>query len=198
MLYKRLVTRMGLLAVLFFVASLGLAQQTRTINNGMTELDLSDSAVSGLNALGITLDGASPTHISDGSAFITVVGGAIDLDTASGNVVHSGGLKLTQGNTEVRLESLIIDTTGPSPIVTGLVVVDKKMVGRLPVFNLTIPSGLTLPLVAEDNFFVHVKGFGVTLTAQAASALNSAFSTTGFTNGFDVGMANVFVLVHSK
>ena len=43
------------------------------------------------------------TEIEDGAVTFPVTGGAIDLDTASGNILHSGGLTLKAGNTQVRV-----------------------------------------------------------------------------------------------
>lgn len=148
-----------------------------------------------MTSLGVTAGTVAPTRILDGSATFPVTGGAIDLDTAAGNTLHSGGLTLEAGGTEVRLQSFIIDTTGASPVITGLVVVNNKLVGRLTLFDLQLPAGFTLPLKPERGIFLRLEGVGVTLEAQAAAALNSVYSVTAFQGGLDIGTASVFATV---
>jgi hypothetical protein len=181
-------------AVLFTLSTTARAQNTVTIEAGRTTVTLAESFVSALGSLGVTPGTISPTRLKDGRVDFPIIGGAFDLDTALGQVVHSGGLTLSAGNTEVKLQSFIIDTTGSAPLITGLVVVDNKLVGRLPLFNLSLPNGFTLPIKPNHNVF-KVEGIGVTLTATAASALNGVFHVSALTGGFDIGTANVVALL---
>lgn len=118
----------------------------------------------------------------------------VDLQTARGEIVHSGGLTLTAGSTEVRLQSFTIDTTGSSPVLTGLVVVNNKLVGRLPLFNLQLRAGITLPLKPSGEGVLRLKGVGVVLTGPAANALNGVYGTTALKGGFGIGTANVYLV----
>jgi len=170
-------------------ANLASAQKTETIEGGRTTVTLASSFVSALGGLGVTPGTVSPTRLRDGIVDFPVTGGAIDLDTAASQILHSGGLTLTAGQTEVTLQSFIIDTTG-APVITGLVAVDGKLVGRLPLFDLALPRGITLPLKAHDGQII-LKGVGVTLDSTAAGALNSVFHVSAFTGGFGIGTANV-------
>jgi hypothetical protein len=183
-----------LAACLMMTAISAYAQKTETINYGLTAVKLSDTFTSALQSLNITAGTVEPTRIRDGVAGFPVVGGAIDLDTAEANVLHSGGLTLSAGDTKVLLESFVIDTTGSSPVLTGLVVVNGKLVGRLTLFNLVLPSGLTLPLSA-DHGVLQLKGVGVNLSSSAAAALNKVFSVKAFADGLDIGTADVFALL---
>jgi hypothetical protein len=170
------------------------AQNTDTIEAGRTTVTLAASFVSALGSLGVTPGTVRPTELKDGRVNFPITGGAFDLDTALGQVVHSGGLTLTAGNTEVRIQSFIIDTTGSTPVITGLVVVDNKLVGRIPLFNLSLPNGITLPIKPKYGVF-KIEGIGVTLTATAAGALNTVFHVTALTSGFDIGTASVVALL---
>jgi len=87
------------------------------------------------------------------------------------------------------LQSFIIDTTA-KPVITGLVVVNGKLLGRVPLFDLTLPAGFSLPLHLKENRLV-LKGVGVTLDAQAAGALDAVFHVNAFTAGFPIGTAQV-------
>lgn len=164
---------MGLALVL---AGSAAQSQTKTIAFGRTSVSLSSGFVSALQSLGLTPGVVQPSELEEGKVTFPVTGGALDLQTARGEISHSGGLTLTAGSTEVRLQSFTIDTTGSSPILTGLVVVNNKLVGRLPLFNLQLPTGLTLPLKPSGEGVLRLKGVGVTLTAPAAAALNGVFN----------------------
>jgi len=173
------------------------AQNTKTLGSGVTGVQLSSTFTGALSSLGVKAGTVAPTMIYDGQALFPVNGGALDLDTASGNILHSGGLTLTAGGIETRLQSFIIDTTGTQPVITGLVVVNGKLVGRLSLFNLGLPSGFTLP-IKDDGGVIVLKGVGVTLTAQAAGALNSVYSVSAFTAGLNLCTAEVVAFTQSN
>jgi hypothetical protein len=191
---RRFLHAASVLAVLFTLSTIARAQNTVTIAAGRTTVTLAESFVSALGTLGVTPGTVSPTALRNGRVDFPITGGAFDLDTAVGQVVHSGGLTLTAGSTEIRLQSFIIDTTNSTPVITGLVVANNKLVGRLPLFNLTLPDGVTLPIQPNHNVF-KIEGIRVTLTATAAGALNSAFGTTALTGGVDIGTAKVVALL---
>jgi hypothetical protein len=167
------------------------AQKTETVEGGRTTVALASGFVSALGSLGVTPGTVNPTHLHNGTVNFPVTGGAIDLDTAASQILHSGGLTLTAGQTKVTLQSFIIDTTS-APIITGLVSVDGKLLGRLPLFDLTLPSGITLPLKPYDGQII-LKGVGVTLDSTAAGALNSVFHVSAFKGGFGIGTAKVVI-----
>jgi hypothetical protein len=179
-----------IIAAVFLIATSGaLAQKTETVEGGRTTVTLADSFVSALGSLGVTPGTVSPTELRGAKVNFPITGGAIDLDTGSGQILHSGGLKLTAGNNEVKLQSFIIDTTSSQPVITGLVVANGKLVGRLPLFNLTPASGTTLPLTPSYGV-LEAKGIGVTLTATAATALNEVFGITALAGGLEIGTAD--------
>jgi hypothetical protein len=90
----------------------------------------------------------------------------------------------------VKLQSFIIDSTGSEPVITGLVVEDGKLVGRVSLFRIAYPSGISLPL-KPDHGVLKADNIGLSLTSPAASALNAAFHVTALSAGFDVGTADV-------
>jgi hypothetical protein len=193
---KSLTPKAGLLAVLCLMGTTAFAQNTKTVEFGITTVKLSSTFTGALGSLGVTPGVVSPTRLSKGTVSFPVIGGAIDLDTASGNVLHSGGLTLTAGGIETRLQSFIIDTTtSGAPVITGLVVVGNKLVGRVPLFDLTLPAGFSLPISAEHGLVLSLQGVDVTLTSQAAGALNGVYSVTAFTEGLNIGTADVYALL---
>ena len=167
------------------------AQKTETIEGGRTTVALASGFVAALGSLDVTPGTVSPTRLHNGVVNFPVTGGAIDLDTASSQILHSGGLTLIAGQTKVTLQSFIIDTTS-APVITGLVSVDGKLLGRLPLFDLALPSGITLPLKPYDGQII-LKGVGVSLDSAAAGALNSVFHVSAFKGGFGIGTAKVII-----
>lgn len=183
----------GLLVVVMFA---GLASaQTRTATGGVTYVKLSSEFVAAAQALNLKPGTVAPSVIfQGGTAAFPVVAGAIDLKSAKGELIHSGGLTLTsQSGTRVRLQSFTIDTTG-TPVLTGLVVVNNQLLGRLPLFTLQLPSGLSLPL-QPNNGLLNLKGVGVKLTSHAATALNTVFKVDAFKGGLSIGQATVWAYV---
>jgi hypothetical protein len=184
-----------ILAAAFLAAtSVAFAQKTETVEGGRTTVTLAESFVSALSSLGVTPGTVTPTELRGAKVNFPITGGAIDLETGDGQILHSGGLTLTAGNNEVKLQSFIIDTTGAQPVITGLVVVNGKLVGRLSLFNLTPPSGVSLPLKPSYGV-LETKGIGVTLTAGAAAALNEVFGIKALAGGLDIGTADGFAIL---
>lgn len=136
--------------------------------------------------------GVSVAPISGRKLAFPITAGSIDLANAAGEILHSNGLVLKAGGTVVELRNFIIDTTGASPVLTGLVVANETTVGRLPLFDLGLPAGLTLPLAPKGPFrALRLPNVTLTLTDDAAAALNGAFSVTAFAEGFLIGKAKV-------
>ncbi len=170
--------------------------QTYTMESGKTSVTLSAGFVSALQSLRVTPGTIGPTKISGGVAGFPVVAGALDLNNAKGEILHSGGLTLANSAKRVRLQSYIIDTTGVSPVITGIVTVNGVILGRIPLFNLQLPSGLKLPLKPSGDVLT-LKGVGVTLNAGAAKALNMVFNVSAFQGGLKIGTANVSAVVNA-
>jgi hypothetical protein len=202
---KRHATLFYLVAVIclsLFLASTATAQ-TATTETGVTKVTLDSGFVSAVTGLGLKVGGVGLTRVVHGTAAFPISGGAIDLKTAKAQIIHTGGLTLSVAGASsddepaVILESFIIDTTGATPVLTGLVVANGTLVGRLPLFNLQLPAGLTLPLKPEHSQLV-LDGVGLTLTSGAAAALNSVFNVTALKGGITVGTAKVWAIVRDE
>ena len=89
-------------------------------------------------------------------------------------------------NSAADAQNFIIDTQDV-PVLTGLVSVNGDLVGRLPLFDLT----LTMPPEVDANGRVTLRGVMVTLNAGAAEALNGIFGIEALAGGFDIGRAMV-------
>jgi hypothetical protein len=171
------------------VLSLGAFGQSRPIESGQTAVTLSSGFVAAATSLGVGLATVIPGQLFAGVVSFPVTGGALDLATARGEIYHSGGLELTAGTTRVQLLNFTIDTTAAAKL-TGLVVANGSVVGRVHLFNLLLPAAVVPPLV-PDNQLLTIPNVRVTLSADAAAALNALFNVTAFTPGFEIGTARV-------
>lgn len=155
---------------------------------GQTRVTLSSELVLALESLNVRPGAIKPATLrASGVASFPVTTGAIQLPSAE--VDHSGGLSLTAGGTRIILSSFIIDTTQESPVLTGLVIANGSLIGRVPLFDLDL-GGLGADL---GKGRIRVNNVGLTLTAAAADALNNLFSVEAFKEGIPIGTANVTI-----
>lgn len=182
------------------------ASAAPTVNTfaGNTQVTLSNEFVAALTTLGIAPSAEFPGSLVAGRATFPIDAGEFDAGTAKGEIIHTGGLNLRRGGTTVTIATFTIDTIGTQPVLTGIVKANDSIVGRLPLFNLSLPA-LTLPIrpiqfpppLAPQFAQVVIPGVGVTLTATAAAALNEAFGVTAFAAGIPIGTAVASALVFS-
>ncbi len=161
---------------------------------GKTTVRLSEDFVGALGVLNLTPGVIRPAtlNLRKGKVRFPIPTGGVDLATARGDIFHDGGLTLTdEGGTTVELFNFIIDTTD-APVLTGLVTVDGDLLDRVPLFNLE----LTMEPKVIWDWLLLIRGVNVTLTAEAAAALNGVFETTAFEEGFNIGVAKVFAGFH--
>ena len=165
----------------------GGAASQLSIFSGTTTVHLSSEFGAALGTLQISASSAFPGRLVRGRGTFPITTATLDSDTLRGEISHAGGLILTRGSTTVRLESFVIDTTGVGGIVlTGLVSANGTVVGRIPLFDLYLPSGFL-----GDPTLIRLDGVSVTLRPESAGALNTVFETTAFTGGFNIGTASV-------
>ncbi|MFN0088624.1 MAG: hypothetical protein ACKVX9_24765 [Blastocatellia bacterium] len=169
------------------------AAPTANLNDGRTSVALSSDFIAALGTLRLTVGTTGDGVLRSGAATFPVTGGALDLANAKGEINHTGGLFLASGTTRVELSSFNIDTLGSAPVLTGLVTANGNLLGRVPLFTLQLPA-LTLPLQTQAFNTLFIPNVGVRLTAEAAAALNGAFSVRTFTAGFNIGTASVFAV----
>lgn len=168
------------------------AEPTVVFVDGTTSVTLDEGLTAGLEALGVTVGTTDPGTIDDANvAVFPIVAGAIDLATSVGDISHSGGLSLTSsdGATVVDLLNFVIDnSSGNSAIaMTGLAGVNGSLAGRAPLFNMDFTNVIA---VSSDTELT-VNSVALTLTAEAAAALNAAFAVESFTEGSVVGTADI-------
>lgn len=148
---------------------------------GATTLALDAGAASALGSLGITAAPVDPAQATGAGLEFPITGGKANAKTFAGSIEHSGGIRLSRGSTAVDLTSFTINVD-TDPDLTALVGGQ-----RVSILNLDL-SQLTASVKGRQ---ITLGGVKATLTAAAAGALNSAFSTTAFTEGLLLGTATV-------
>lgn len=149
--------------------------------SGATTLVLDPGTASALTSLGITPSPVAPATAATGGLAFPITGGIVDTKTLAGQITHSGGLRLTKGSTVVDLTDFNIEIDS-APDLTALLGAT-----RTSILNLDLSQAQ--PSVSGVS--INVGNVKATLTAGAAQALNTAFSTTAFTPGLAIGTASV-------
>ena len=166
-----------------------LAAPTVSVKGRRTDVALSSELLNALETLGVGVQPIKNARIRRGQAKFPIPAGELDLETAAGEIWHTGGLSLSAGETVVDLSLFIIDTTTPgAAVLTGIVKANDTLIGRLPLFDIELPS-LKLPLAAKSR--ITIPNANLTLTEEAAAALNSVFNVEAFVEGFPIGTAHV-------
>jgi hypothetical protein len=168
------------------------AAPTAQINSGYTLVEFFPEFVAALTSLQIAPSKNLPATLYQRIGFFPITGGRLDAANARGEVPHAGGLKLTKAATQVILSDFVIDTAGTSPRLTGIVTANGALVGRIPLFNVALPQ-IALPLALPPGpEILLIEGSRITLTQEAATALNGVFATSAFTAGFPIGIASIY------
>ena len=191
MLVQRPILRtLVLAAALAFAAGQASAAPTVNTLGGDTRVTLSSTFLGALDSLGVSASPSFPASIRNGNARFPIPTGEIDATSFKGEIVHDGGLNLRAGDLTVNISSFVIDTTGSAPVLTGLVKANDSLVGRIPLFDLALGAA---PQVQSYGRYgnLRINNVAVTLNAEAAAALNSAFGVTAFTAGIPIGTARV-------
>ena len=170
-------------------AGVAQAAPTADFSRGITVVQPDAGFLAAADSLGVEV-----APIKGRNLRFPIIAGSLDLATAGGEILHNNGITLTAGGTEVQLRNFAIDTAAADgPVLTGLVVVNESVVGRIPLFDLTLPA-VSLPL--EPRFrigFLAIPGVQLNLTAAAGDALDEIFGVDAFAGGgLLIGEASVY------
>ena len=142
---------------------------------GDTRLTLDPGAAALLTGAGISASPVGPATASGGALAFPITGGSLGTAGVSGEVRHSGGIRLSEGGTTVDLTEFTIKLDG-APDLTALVGASRVSILNLDLSQATVSVG-------KRNGAVRVEGVRATLTAAAAAALDAAFGVTTFEEG---------------
>ena len=175
------------LAVSTVLVPAALHAQSQDVAYGRLTVNFSSDFQSSIAGIGISVTDLNGNALQNGSTVFTGVGGALDVTTAAGELLHTGGYLLTIGSNKVELSSPIIDTTNPSaPFITVLVVVNKTVIGRMALFALVAPPGFIIPFSTNAGT-VYLTGILLTLAPQITNELNGLLGANVIQAGIPVG-----------
>lgn len=184
---KSLTTRITVLAVALAammaiaIAPAASAKTLKVKKTGGTTLKIDASTAEALTSLGVSVAPIKPAKAAGGGVRFPVTGGKLDSKTLAGNIRHSGGLRFSNGTTNVDLTRFTINIDAQPDLVAT---VGGK---RVSILNLDL-SGLKNGSKGKS---IKLSGVKASLTADAAAALNGAFGVTAFTEGLALGTASV-------
>ena len=171
---------------------------------GATTVRLSSELLGALGSLGVTPDNVLPggLHPTEQGATVAFPIPTGELDAAGPvlEIIHSGGLTLTAGDTRVALTSFIIENIGNSLRLSGVVKANDTIVGRMPLFRIELTQAPEVIAGTGDGAgTLRVVGAKLTLTRGAAETLNAAFNLDGaFTPGFPIGTARIYARIRDR
>lgn len=134
--------------------------------NGTTTLAPNQGALDALAGSGISVAPLPTTRVSDAGLGFPVTSSRVDLDTLTGRIKHTGGLRLSDGTTTVDLKNFWINLDG-APDLSALVGDDRLSIATLDL------SGAT---VATAGRKLTVSGVGVVLPPATLALLNTVFA----------------------
>jgi hypothetical protein len=158
--------------------------------DGKTSVVLSRDFTQALAALKVRPGTIGAGRLKQGVATFPITSGAADLDPLKIEVNHRGGLSLTTNKAIVQLTDYAITNLDGKLVLTGLVKNNDTLVGRLPLFDLTLTREQVTQTVGELSK-IEVAGVQLRLTKTAAMNLNKAFQVMTFQEGLNVGTAKM-------
>jgi hypothetical protein len=183
------------LGTTFVAASVGLslpaiAAPSADFFDGRTSVVLNRDFVNSLTRLQVRTGTIGAGRLKYGVATFPITSGAADLDPLKIEVNHRGGLSLTTSKTIVQLTDYAITNLDGKLVLTGLVKTNDTLLGRFPLFDLTLTREQVTQTIGELSK-IEVAGVKVTLTKTAATTLNGAFQVTTFQEGLNIGTAKL-------
>lgn len=152
------------------------------LKGGSTTLRLNAATAQVLTDNGISVTPASEARVRKGGIAFPVQGGLLNAKTLAGRVTHSGGLTFTAGGKDLTIRDFTINTRKKQ-----LSAYVDEAGARVPVLNLNLAKA-KVKVTKKHLTVSHVRA---RLTAAAAGALNSYYSTDLFKGGLKIGTATL-------
>lgn len=148
-------------------------------DGGSTTLALDPGTATALTGLGVTPSVIPPGTAGPAGLSFPVTGGNLVTGEVAGRVPHSGGIALTAGSTRVELKNFVIDLNANPPVLNAQVGDSST---RVP-----LALDLGRARIGLSNGRAVIRDVTVSLTPEAASALNAAFKINALTAGLVLG-----------
>jgi hypothetical protein len=156
------------------------ASAEATVIGKSTDVIVNPAVSAALKHAGITVTGIAPATAKTTMLF-PVSGGQIVVATLAGTINHSGGLTFSHSGKSVTLTNFVIDTNTKQLTATA----DGQ---STPIFDLNLAS---LKRVSGPSGTLVASNIKLTVTSQAATALNSDLDVSTFKAGMNFGIATL-------
>jgi hypothetical protein len=152
-----------------------------------TSVALNPVTAQALRAAGVAIAPVAPATAKTGVLVFPESGGQIVVATLSGTIDHTGGVTLSHEGRSIVLSGFVLNTATKQ--------ITTTLAGQsVPVFDLNLAS---VRRASGVHGTVLASNITLTLTAQAASALNSSLGITLLKEGLPFGVATLTVAVKS-
>jgi hypothetical protein len=165
---------------------------------GQTAVALSPGFLAALSGASIAPSAIRPGQLDAFAgqtyAVFPITTGQVDTVSRTGEIDHAGGLTLTAGSKVVQLTSFAIDIySGAAPVLTGLVSANGSLLGRVPLFDLSLAGAQ----IGDQFDLLTIANVTLTLDPVATGALNSVFGISLPTTpgAITVGTADIAALL---
>jgi hypothetical protein len=163
-------------------AKITYASAQATVIGKSTDVVVNPAASAALRHAGITVTAVAPAT-AETTLLFPVSGGQIVIATLVGTIDHTGGLTFRHGGKSVTLTSFVINTSARRLTATASGV-------SVPVFDLDLASSRH---AGGPDGTVLASNIKLTVTSQAATALNSELDVNTFKDGMLFGIAALTV-----
>ncbi len=193
---KTFLGKLGLIALAALTPVALHAQQARSIAYGRTTITFAPALGQTLGGAGVVVSDLAGMPLQNGVLNLTTVDGVIDLNTALGDFVFTGGFQLSAAGQTVRVQNLAMETSNPtSSVITGQVVYNGTVIGpRQAIFAVNAIPAATLPL-APQNGTLTLNGLSLGLSAGFVNLINGAAHQTVISTATQVGAANIYAVL---
>lgn len=186
MITQRKTIRLALLGALALLAAIALpvagAQAQTDLAGGKTTLKLDKAVTEVLTDNGVAVTPIAPAKAKGSKVSFPVTGGELS-SKLTGEIKHSGGLRIAAGGVKLDAKSFVIELGKKSKLTA------KVGKDRLALLKLDASDAK----VTQDGFSTKIAGVEAALTSGAAKALNATFGVDLFARGLVLGKTTTVV-----
>lgn len=194
---KAILKNLGVAATLM-LAPLAMHAQTDNIVYGQTNIVFTPAFTQQLSSFGITVTDLAQQPLQNGTLTVSGLEGAIDLQTALGEIILSDGYQVTAQGTTIRVQDLVFSIVNQTTAgISGIFIVNGKFIGRQAIFTVNrnpVGTVYNLPLQPQNGTLTF-NGLSLGLAPEFVTLINTAMGQSVLNPGVQVATANAFSVV---
>ena len=188
---KRFFSKAAFVVAFASMASIGHAQ-VMSVNSGTTTVTLNAAFINSIGAIITDLQG---NPLQNNSIVFTGVAGALDLQTAAGEIEHKGGMIINAGGMVIRLENFTLDTHyPPTAVISAEFIMNGHYDFRLPLFTVQPPPGFMIPLTLLPSGALQQNNLILSIAPETAATFYALFGGPVIQPGQYAGTANSYIV----